>query len=244
MKSLNHCLLTFFLGSIFLMSFNFSFAQKEKKTPVSITTEEISNVKDRFMVDFYSSLWMNVPKDVSMENNGFNEGFNFSWLWDFKTGKKSPISFGLGIGVNYYTMYTNSLLKMDYENDIAKFYILPDDIEEYKRCRLSYTNVNIPFEIRYRHSCGFKLNIGVRVGMMADLRFNYKGDDLTELKDVTMNYIEKGFLNKQKFTFEVTLKTGWKWFGINASCHVSKLFEKEKGPQMYPVSLGITLSLF
>jgi len=146
--------------------------------------------------------------------------------------------------VSYYTFYSNVILRKDTEKDMMTFFILPEGFE-YKRSRLNYTNVNIPFEIRYRHKSGFKINAGIRLGIVADMRLAYKGDNLYEDGGLKMNYIDKAvFSDYQKFSFEVTLKTGWKWFGVHAAYHVNKLFVGDKGPQIYPVSVGITLSLF
>ena len=60
--------------------------------------------RDRFVMDLYHTFWMGMP--VEVEHMKFDPGVNFSAIWDFKI-KNKPIAVGLGIGVSYYTQYSN-----------------------------------------------------------------------------------------------------------------------------------------
>ena len=55
-------------------------------------------------MDLYHTFWMGMP--VEVEHMKFDPGVNFSAIWDFKI-KNKPIAVGLGIGVSYYTQYSN-----------------------------------------------------------------------------------------------------------------------------------------
>ena len=107
--------------------------------------------------------------------------------------------------------------------------------------KLSYTNMHIPIEFRYRHKCGFKIAVGVRVGLTVDLHSKYFGPALngSEDKDLIKDY---KIVNRTKVPVEVTFRTGWKFVGVSVSYMVTKLFEAEKGPQICPLSVGISLS--
>ena len=234
-----------FLLCICLCSFVnlFSQEQNDKLSQIQqkVQKESVEVFRDRLIVDVYHSFWMNRPAPVTQK---FNPGFNVAVLWDFKTSKKSPVSFGLGVGCTYHTQFSNAQLKYNQAEQITKYYVLPTTIaDSMKLNRMTYINCNIPLEFRYRHKSGFKLTIGVRLGLVAELSQRYKGKDL-EGNRTEENF--KYFLTKdrQKINFDAYIRCGWKFVGVYYSYQVNKLFDDGKGPAVNPMSLGISLSLF
>jgi hypothetical protein len=223
----------------------FTFSQEQNDTDVKpkIKKEEVEIFRDRLVVDVFHSFWMNVPTPVTHK---FNPGFNVAALWDFKTSKKSPISFGLGVGCTFHTQFSNAQLRYDDKDKITKYFLLPDHSiyqDSLKLNRMTYINANIPLEFRYRHKSGFKFTVGVRLGLVAELAQKYRGKN-TEDAITEENY--KNFLktDRQKINFDAYIRCGWKFVGIYYSYQVNKLFSEGKGPAVNPMSLGISLSLF
>jgi hypothetical protein len=96
-------------------------------------------------------------------------------------------------------------------------------------------------EFRYRHhASGFKISAGVRVGLMADIHSKYFGAALdgSDDKDLIKDY---SIPNRTKVPVEFTFKTGWKFVSVNVSYMITKMFVDGKGPQIHPISFGITL---
>jgi hypothetical protein len=215
---------------------NNEFAQKLKKEAVEV-------FRDRLIVDVFHSFWMNKPSTVTQK---FNPGFNVAVLWDVKTTKNSPISFGLGVGCIFQTQFSNAQLRYDQTAKLNKYYILPESVikkDSLKLNRMTYINCNIPLEFRYRHKNGFKFTVGARLGLIAELSQRYKGQNI-EGTGTSENY--KYFLKtgRQNVNFDVYIRAGWKFVGIYYSYQVTKLFTDGKGPAVNPMSLGISLSLF
>ena len=103
-------------------------------TPKDTATDERPVVfRDRLIMDIYHTFWMNMPTEVS--HMKFDPGFNVSAIWDFKI-KNKPIAIGLGVGVSYYTQYSNALLRYDKESDLMKYYLLPEAVS-YKVLKMS-----------------------------------------------------------------------------------------------------------
>jgi len=217
----------------------FSQEQKNNETIQRLKKEAVEVFRDRLVLDIFHTQWVNVPKSVT---NKFNPGFNLSVLWDFKATKKSPISFGVGIGCGYYTQFSNAQLKYDNTTKITKYYVLPGTVSN-KLNRMSYINCNIPVEFRYRHKSGFKISVGARLGVVAEISQRYKGDNI-EGTGVSENY--KYFLKtgRQNIHFDVYARCGWKFVAVYYSYQVNKLFTDGKGPKINPMSMGISLSLF
>jgi hypothetical protein len=225
----------------------FSIAQEEQRDistiQAKIQKEAVEIFRDRLIVDVYHSFWMNLPANVKAK---FNPGFNVAVLWDFKANKKSPISFGLGVGCTFHTQFSNAQLKYSNTGGLTKYYLLPDVLaskDSMKLNRITYINCNIPLEFRYRYKSGFKFTVGVRLGLVAEISQRYKGKNV-EGEHIDENY--KYFLttDRQKINFDVYMRCGWKFAAVYYSYQVNKLFNEGKGPAVNPMSVGISLSLF
>jgi len=210
--------------------------QKQKKETVEI-------FRDRLIIDIYHSFWMGTPEMVKSK---FNPGFNVALLWDFKASKKSPISFGLGLGCTFHTQFSDAHLKYNETTGITKYHVLPPTVshkDSMKLNRITYINYNIPLELRYRHKNGFRFTVGVRLGLIGELSQRYKGKNI-DGKHTDDNY--KYFLktNRQKFNFDAYMRCGWKFVSVYYSYQVNKLYSDGKGPAVTPMSVGISLSPF
>ncbi len=225
---------------IMLISFvQFCNAQSSHDTLSSIKKPEI--IRDRLMVDVFHTFWMGMPSTVNV--NKLHPGFNISAMWDFKLPNKGPFSFGLGLGVSYYTQFSDARLDIDPTPWVMRYYVIDTANIDYDLNRMTYINCNIPLEFRYRHQNGFKISLGVRVGLVAEISQTYKGknpngnDDKIWIKNYEM-------YNKQKYNFDVYLRTGWKYVSFYYCLQVTKLFQDGKGPQIYPMSIGLTWNIF
>jgi len=192
--------------------------------------------KDRVVLDFFSSTWFGLESGIKQKPVNF--GFNGAIMFDLPVKKNSPISFGLGLGVTNHNLYSNAIWGIG-ENYTTTTTPVPEGIS-YRKNKITFTNINIPIEFRYRHSSGFKISAGVRVGLLADAHTKYFGDALdgSDDKDLLKDY---KIPNKSKYPVEFTFKTGWKFVSVNVSYMITKFFEEGKGPRIYPVSFGITL---
>ena len=223
----------------------FTFSQEQQRNLSEIQSkmqkEAVEVFRDRLIVDVFHSFWFHVPTNVSHK---FNPGFNVAVLWDFKANKKSPISFGLGVGCTYHTQFSNAHLKYDNHADLTKYYVLPTIISDsMKLNRMTYLNCNIPLEFRYRHKSGFKFTVGVRLGLVSEISQRFKGKNLEgNLTDENFKYFLTN--NRQKINFDVYMRCGWKFVAVYYSYQVNRLFNENKGPAVNPMSLGISLSLF
>lgn len=195
--------------------------------------------RDRLIMDIYHSFWMGMPSQVT--HMKFDPGFNVSALWDFKI-KNKPLAFGLGVGVSYYTQFSNALLRYDEAADLMRYYVISENVD-YKLLKMNYLSCNIPLEFRYRNTNGFKFSIGARVGLIAEISQKYKGDDPSNTSD-TLCVKNLRIENKMKYNVDVYARIGWKFVDAYYSFQLTPLFEAGKGPKIYPMSVGLSFSLF
>ena len=213
---------------------------KNKTETVKNNKNQVEIFRDRLIVDIFHAFWLGMPKEVN--SNKFHPGVSVSALWDFKLPNKGPISFGLGLGISYYSQYTNALLQISSPDRIMQYNLIAS-VDTFKFARLNYINGYIPFEFRFRHKSGFKLTVGARVGLVAEVSQNYKGN-LPGHSQTPTHYKTFDIINKQKFNCDVYMRIGWKFVNVYYSYQINKLFEKDKGPQISPMAVGISLSIF
>lgn len=208
-------------------------------TPKDTVEEPLVVFRDRFIMDVYHTFWMGMPTEV--QHMKFDPGVNISAIWDFKI-KKKPIAIGLGLGASYYTQYSNALLQYNKEEDVMKYYLLPENVT-YNHICMNYLSLNVPVEFRYRHPNGFKVSVGARAGWVALINQYYKGENPSVPSDTAI-YKNLMVRNKQKFNIDFYLRIGWKFVDVYYCYQVTPLFADTKGPKIRPMSLGISLSLF
>lgn len=231
-------LISYILLSLLFFT-TFPSAMAQQTAPGKNQEDKPVIVRDRLMFDFFHTFWMGVPSKVNVKK--FHPGFNFSAMWDFQLPNKGPLSFGLGVGMCYYTQFSDAVLSTE-SDSITRFAVIADNIS-YKVNKFNYTNIHIPFEIRYRHKSGFKVSLGARLGLITGISYRYKGSNPNG-DGTFLNFRDYEVLNQSKVNFDVYLRTGWKAFGIYFSYQVTSLFKEQEGPQMHPMALGLTINFF
>ena len=213
---------------------------ERSKTDTLPQVEKVEIFRDRLVVDVFQSFWLGMPAAVNSAK--FNPGVNVSILWDIKRKSQSPLSFGIGAGVNYHTQNSNALIGIDSKNWITRYHILPHMEEPHKICRLDVVSLYIPLELRFRYN-EFKVTVGTRLGSIVSVGQRYRGKDLSG-KDQMLDYKDYQIFNKMKYHFDFYLRAGYGGLGFFYSYQLTPLFESGKGPQVRPMSIGISISPF
>ena len=193
--------------------------------------------KDRIVLDFFNSFWLGDDlADIKTKSIQF--GFNGSFIFDIPVRKNAPFSFGLGIGVTNFNIYSNGHwhIASGYTTIVTP---LPDGLKPDKN-KITFTNLNIPLEFRYRHRSGFKMGAGVRIGTTVDVHTKYFGRAI-DGQDSKVMIKDYHIPNRTKIPVEVTFRTGWKFVSVYGSYMITKMFDADKGPAINPVSVGISL---
>jgi len=232
----------FFLTIALIMCTLTAFSQTAE-TPYTASKEQQDDkpvvFRDRLIMDIYHTFWMGMPTQV--QHLKFDPGFNVAAIWDFKI-KDKPLAFGAGVGVSYTTQFSNALLQYNSTDDVMRYNVLPDNLK-YNLLKMNYFTCNIPLEFRYRNPNGFKFTVGAKVGLVCQLAQKYKGQNPSTAADTVM-YKNYQFLNKQKYHVDFYTRIGWKFVDVYYNFQVTPLFAEAKGPKIYPMSVGLSLSIF
>lgn len=192
----------------------------------------------RFSVgtDIFTDIWMNKPEGVKVRT--INQGANVFGMYNFPFGE-SKVSFALGIGMGFNNLYTDSRIN-DIKADTIVFTPIPDSLD-YKKSKLGLSYIDIPFELRIKTDKKFRASVGFKVGYLVDAKTKYKGE-----RPEGGNVIEKEKQVNQleKWRYGPIIRVGYSWIHVMAYYSLSEIFQGGRGPELYPISVGITLMPF
>lgn len=184
---------------------------------------------------------LNMPADFSYRT--INQGVNVFAMYNFQIGQ-SLSSFSVGLAIRNHNWYSRNSKVDDIKADTIKYVTIQ---ESFKRTKINLTYLDLPVEFKYRTAGGFKFGIGLKVGYKIASKQRYVGDrDRVVVTDpkIKENVKDIKVLHTQDWVFGGTLRLGYKFISAFAYYQFNSAFEKGKGPQINPLSLGITITPF
>lgn len=194
--------------------------------------------KDNFLIDLTYDGLINHPSGV---NFNFGYGTSFQALIDLQLSSK-VMSGAFGVGYSNSNYYNNgyAIQQDSIRGDYTQFYPMPSD-SSYKRGKYVTNYLDFPFELRYRskpnekgHS--WKVTAGFRVGVRLGSR-----SQVVTSKTKYVDYYQPNVTNTR---IGLTGRVGYGRVGLVGYYGLTTLFEKEKGHELIPFSLGLTISPF
>ena len=226
---------------ITILLINGLIAFSQEKTDET-SKNKINKRGDMLIVDLYNDIWMNVPDSV--DNRIINQGISVSITYNFPLGH-SPFSLAAGLGIKAHNFYSNSILKTD--SAMSYFTAIPGN-KDYKINKVSVTYIQLPVEVRFKSKSKFRAAVGVNLGLKIDGHTKYKGTNyFTDPLFATSDQIkikQKNTPNLATWNIAVTARFGYRWVNLFASYSITKLFSENKGPNIYPISVGLSIIPF
>ena len=208
-----------------------SFSQEKSKVVGQSTVKRVS-----VGAEFYEDFWLNKPD--GMDARAINQGAGTFFMYNFPFGK-SPLSFAIGAGFSWHNLYSNTTIN-NIKADTIVFTPIPDSIG-YKKSKIGMTYLDFPLELRLKTNNKIRASIGIKIGVLVDAKTKYKGNnengDLVIMKEKQVGQLER-------WQFGPVVRFGYDWFHVMAYYSITNIFTKGKGPELSPVSLGITFMPF
>jgi hypothetical protein len=193
-------------------------------------------------VDIFNDFVMDAPDGIDFRT--INQGINLYGLYTYPI-KKSNFALAIGVGLGMHNLFSNGVLSDT--SSVSFLALVPEkdanngDID-YKKSKIGLTYLDFPAELRFKSKNGIRFAVGAKVGVLLNAHTKYKGDDFT---DGTKTKIKESDLpNFESWRFGPTLQIGYKWINLTGYYSVTKIFKKNFGPDIYPVSIGISLRPF
>ena len=211
-----------------------------------IQKHEKNNGKDILILDLFTDLWQDVPTNVNVR--AINQGVNIYAMLNYPIAN-SNFSLAAGLGVSSHNFYSDatpiigesgtSFIKLD-EKHQKKV--------DYSINKINVTYIDIPIEIKFKtraeRSKRFKASIGCKIGYNISNHTKYRGEDVIENTSDYITLKKSNIKNINDWNYGITARIGYGRYNLMAYYSLSKLFEKNKGPQIYPISIGISITPF
>jgi hypothetical protein len=209
----------------------FAFTQEKSKMIGETTIRRVS-----VGAEIYQDFWLKWPNGMNIR--AINQGGGGFVMYNVPFGD-SPVSFSLGVGLGFHNLYSNTTIN-NIKADTITFTTIPDSID-YKKSKLGLTYLDFPLELRIVTKDKIRFSVGVKLGYLLDAQAKYKGDDINgDLITLKMKEVE----HVDKFRFGPTVRFGYDWFQVMGYFSVTQIFDKGAGPELSPVSVGITFMPF
>ncbi|MCK4664541.1 MAG: PorT family protein [Bacteroidales bacterium] len=146
---------------------------------------------------------------------------------------------GIGFQINNYRFDNNITLIPD--SSVLSYYT--DTINNFATNKLTVTYLSVPLLLEYQVPCGkknrkFHVSAGITGGIKlgSHTKQKYKNNN-KEYKDK----IKEDF-HLSPFRYGLAAKIGYDKISIYANYSLNTLFEKNKGPELYPFAIGIAFT--
>ncbi len=196
---------------------------------------------DRIIVDFNWDSWLDTPPSITTSATSL--GFNAYWYKDIPLGKKSHVALAIGLGLGSHNVHHNGeFINESTGNGFTGLYARPANVS-WKKNKFAANYIDVPIELRLRNmnirpksEDGRTKSIRVYPGFKAGVLVN----NHVKWKDKEIKYKVYDLKNVTRYRYGLTLRVAFNKFAISGFYSLSPLFEKGKGVQLYPISLGFS----
>ena len=223
-----------------------AFAQKDSTVHNIKKAVKETPSNDHFMIQLGHTSWIGQPD--SIKTKGLSRSLNIYLMLNFPFKTNPHWSVALGPGIATDNIYLNKM-NVGIKDPTAsiRFQDVSDTVH-FKKTKLGTAYLEVPVELRYRFNPdddrkSVKLALGVKVGTL--LNAHTKEVELQSSTGQTLNaYTQKEsskrFFNKQRLSVMGRVGIGsWTLF---ASYSITPVFKDALGPQVRPLTIGLTLS--
>lgn len=193
--------------------------------------------------DLYNTFYMDMPTGI--KTRAINQGANVFLMYNHIMGDNG-ISFAGGLGVTSENLYLKDAFIPNIKVDSIGFVSTPTGVSV-NRSKLNVTYLDIPIELRYVTEKKMRFTLGMKFGFLVDSKTLYKGDAIdTEGNKLGYSTLvkHKGVNQLESVRYGVQARVGWKWVHVYAYYSLNKMFVADKGPEVYPISVGVTFMPF
>ena len=188
--------------------------------------------EDAVVLDITSNMWRNAPQGI-VQHPLKSLGFNLSFFFDRPLGY-SP--FAIAIGVSYAVEHVQNNGVFVYSNNFSTTSIASLQVP-FASNRLTSEWFDIPLELRLRTKGRgpFRLYIGAKAGVNITNYHQFIDHD-TKTRDYKIR-------NLNVYRYGVYARLGYAMLNLYSYYSLSDMFERGSGPQLAPISVGVSFLL-
>lgn len=187
--------------------------------------------------DLFTDFWQNPPS--VLDAKWYNRGANVNILVNNQMGE-SRFDFSYGVSFGSHNLYTDAWIKD--VNQASVFEKIPDTLD-HKKYKITLAYCDFPLEFKYRAKNKWRYYAGIKLGFLINHHSKYIGlDPETYAYNVKIKRDDVRYVNFWRYV--VYARVGYKWFNVFGQYSLNHSFKDGQGPDMYPISVGISLMPF
>jgi hypothetical protein len=212
--------------------FSVSLVFGQDKEPIKIP--KFGKKEDRVILNFTWDNWLNASSGIKIKDFR-SRGFSFL-LMNEKILGKGNAAIGFGFGFSSQNVHSNTF--PSYSPDGSHTFLSPIS-GDYDVNKLSCNFLDAALELRFRtheneKEKRFKVSLGIKGGYLVQSHTKYE-DDNGKIKTYNIK-------NLNKFQYGPTARIAYGNLGISGYYSLVNLFKDGKGPELTPISMGISLA--
>lgn len=190
------------------------------------------------------SVTMPASADYMSLNYGMrNLGWNLNLFEkDFRFAKgHGQVVTGMGFSFNYYNLTNRTTLNADSSFTSTLPYNMAAD---YKKNRLRESFLTVPLLLELNTSRRDSRNFHIAAGVIGGIKLGSSTKQIFTVNNHTYETIRHDDYNLFPFKLDATVRIGYGDFTLFGTYSLTPLFEKGKGPEVYPFTVGIRICPF
>lgn len=220
-----------------------------------ITRNGLTPWKNKFSghyagIDFGFNMFLNEDyseyDEAFMENDVFrSNSFFFNLIQQSFGLQRNNNTFGLvtglGLHLQNYRLDDNTTIERD-DNDVIHPKYLVFDTDQ--KSKLAIVSLTVPLFVEwqipvnhYDNRMYFSAGVQASLRLGSHTKIKYKTDKKQKYKMVDD-------FSMHTFKYALMFRTGYRWFNVFATYDLVPLFKTDKGPELIPFTVGITLLRF
>ncbi|GAF04692.1 WG repeat-containing protein [Saccharicrinis fermentans] len=189
----------------------------------------VNNQKEFSLPDGYQYLSLHTGKSIELNINALQQNIGLSQGVGFVTG--------VGLNYNNYRFDNPNIPIIDEDGNLSSAAIT-DPLEKNKLTTL-YLNVPVMFELQFskrRHSAFY-----ISTGVIGGYRLKSYTKIVTKVDGEKDKEKNKDSFALNDFRYGAHVRIGFKAINLYGTYYLSQMFENGKGPELYPISFGISI---
>ncbi|MBA3971267.1 MAG: DUF2807 domain-containing protein [Bacteroidetes bacterium] len=146
---------------------------------------------------------------------------------------------GFGFDFNHYAFENSITLN----GDTTYLMAWNDSSINYKKNKLNVTYIKVPLMLEFNTSKNANKNMHIAIGGEAAYRINSYTKQKYEENGDRHKIKHNDDYNLEPFRFSAVARIGYNDVTVYANYGLNRLFKKDKGPQVYPFTVGVAFTL-
>lgn len=203
-------------------------------------------------VDLFENGYLTPDKDISLAaandymspNYGIrNLGWNLNLFekdFRFANGHLQVVT-GMGFSFNYYALKNKTTLNADSSFTSTYAYNTSAD---YSKNKLRESFITVPLLLELNTSKRDSRNFHIAAGVIGGLKLGSSTKQIFTQNNHTFETVRHDDYNLFPFKLDATVRVGYGDFTLFATYSLTPLFEYNKGPELYPFTIGVRICPF